>query len=330
MSKIFEGLRKLEPELAETSAAIPEDRALEVPVLQSDALSNPTLASATILRGEDESRLAYLEQFRFLVSQLQRLRLNRNLRSLVVTSTSAREGKTLVATNLALTLARSAGRVLLIDGDLRCPRVHHMLGLPELPGFSECLRDQTSLDGGIARVEPHGVYYLPAGTGSSRSAERLQEPRTQQLLSRVLKSFDWVILDSPPLGAFADACYLAAISDAVLLVTRAGQTSGPELRQAVTLLNGHYIAGVVLNGLIVPPCDVQALSDAIIRLLQDADTRKKMGAVSYDIATKGELSWDNIAITTVNVYKAALGTRGKSVAQSIEGNDKAGTYQQCD
>jgi len=110
-----------------------------------------------------ESHAVGAEKFRVLRYRLQHLRMGRALCKVLVTSAIPREGKTFVATNLAFTLVRSSPRVLLIDADLRLSSVHQMLGLPPMAGLAELLDGKLEPGAAIRRLEPSGVYYLPAG-----------------------------------------------------------------------------------------------------------------------------------------------------------------------
>lgn len=233
-------------------AAFPETRSEYAAGSQRPQLTRPRDPVAVPLYrsagpSDADGRLAFVEKFRFLASRLYQLRQQRGVRTVLITSAIPKEGKTLVAANLALMLARGAGHVVLIDGDLRGPSLHHVLGLPEMPGLAQVLTNGLPVPRAVHCLDALGLHYLPAGKPWAGSAERLQDPGMRQLLAGGLKDFDWVILDSPPLAAFADAHYLAMMSDTVLLVARADETPRLALRQAVAALSGSDIAGVVLN-----------------------------------------------------------------------------------
>lgn len=187
------------------------------------------------------------EKFRSLHHRLSQLRRRRPLSKLLVTSFVPKEGKTVVAINLALTLARGSSRVALVDADLRQPEVHHTLGLESLPGLAEVLEGKLECAACLRRVDPLGLYYLPAGHASINPFELLQGPRMRALMELIAPAFDWIIFDSPPLIPFADAHYLAVLSDAVLLVVRPGVTPRKTVRQALAALDGACVAGVVMN-----------------------------------------------------------------------------------
>lgn len=187
------------------------------------------------------------EKLRLLSHRLHHLRQSRRLRTLVVTSGVPEEGKTVVAANLALTLANSDSRVLLIDGDMRRPSAQKMLGIELGAGLSGCIGETVTLTEGIRRLEPSGLYFLDAGGPVANPVELVQKPQFLELLKICSSSFDWVVIDTPPVIPFADAHFIASVCDAVLLVARAGVTRPVEFERAARSLKGAYVAGTVLN-----------------------------------------------------------------------------------
>ncbi len=195
--------------------------------------------------GQDHDLAA--EKFRFLRHRLSQLRQHQPLSRLLVTSSVPKEGKTLVAVNLALSLVRSSSRVALIDADMRQSKAHRILGLDALPGLGEFLAGRLDLGATVRRVDPFGLYYLPAGHASSNPFELLQGQRMRELVALMAPAFDWIVFDSPPLFPFADAHCLATFVDSILLVTRQGVTPRESLVQGLACLNGAHVAGIVFN-----------------------------------------------------------------------------------
>lgn len=187
------------------------------------------------------------EKFRFLRHRLMQLRQRRPVCKVLVTSCIPKEGKTLVAVNLAVSLATSSRRVALFDADMRHPSVQTALGLPPAAGLAETLEGMRALDSVIRRVVPLGFYYLPAGKAEGNPFELLEGPQMSELMARAAVAFEWVIIDSPPLVPFADAHRLAVLSDAVLLVARPRVTPRDTLQQVLSSLDGVPWGGVVLN-----------------------------------------------------------------------------------
>ena len=187
------------------------------------------------------------EKLRLLKHRLLHLRQSRELRVLIVTSAVPREGKTAVATNLALTLARTSARVLLIDGDMRKPGLHRLLCVRPTSGLSDCLAGLSDLASSLYLLQRYGLYVLTSGLPVTNPTDLLQNPQLRDLFQFKARSFEWVVVDSPPLLPFADAHCLAAAADAAILVARAGLTRRSELERAVQSISGVHIAGTVLN-----------------------------------------------------------------------------------
>jgi protein-tyrosine kinase len=190
------------------------------------------------------------EQFRTLRSRLYQLREGQSLRTILITSAIPTEGKTFVASNLAQSIIRQPDRrVLLIDADLRCARLHVPLGAPRSPGLTEYLRGEADELAIIQRGEEGNLCLIAGGSEVPNPSELLSNGRLKSLLDRVTPVFDWVILDSPPCVPVADASMLANQCDGVLLVVRAGSTPSELSQKATQELKGRNVLGVVLNGI---------------------------------------------------------------------------------
>ncbi len=146
--------------------------------------------------------------------------------ALLITSSTQGEGKTFVATNLVRSIIRQADkRALLIDADLRAPRLHTALGAPSTLGLSDYLRGEADEYRIVQNSETPNLCFIPCGTRVSNPSELLLSERMKVLLETVTPAFDWVILDSPPSLPVHDASSLADLCDGVLFVVRAGETS---------------------------------------------------------------------------------------------------------
>lgn len=190
------------------------------------------------------------EQFRTLRSRLYQLRSAQPLRTLLITSPLAREGKTFVATNLAQAIVRQSDRsVLIIDADLRCSRLHFPLGAPLAPGLTDYLQGSVSEMEVIQHGQEGNLFLIPGGSSVSNPSELLSNGRVKKLLDRLSAIFDWVILDSPPCLPVADAHVLADFCDGLLLVVRAGSTPAAVVERAGKELHDRNIVGVVLNAI---------------------------------------------------------------------------------
>jgi polysaccharide biosynthesis transport protein len=175
------------------------------------------------------------------------------LKTLVVTSAAPGEGKTLTAANLAVTLAYDGLRVLLVDCDIRRPRVHGLFHLPRAPGLMELL---TASNGpgaprlpAIRDTSVVGLSVLPCGALPSNAANLLSGTRMKVLLQELREQYDIIVLDTPPVLATADAGIVASLTDGVLLVVRAGTTDKNAAQRACQQLAnvGARVIGTVLN-----------------------------------------------------------------------------------
>lgn len=188
------------------------------------------------------------EQFRTLRSRLYQLRANQPLRTLLVTSAVPGEGKTFVTANLAQAFVRQPDRrVLIIDADLRCARLHLPLGAPTSPGLTDYLRGEADEMAVIQHGQEGNLCFIAGGNEVTDPSELLSNGKLKKLLDRVTPVFDWVILDSPPCVPVADASILAGMCDGVLLVVRSGSTPSAVAERARQELSGNNVVGVVLN-----------------------------------------------------------------------------------
>jgi len=188
------------------------------------------------------------EQFRTLRSRLYQLRADQALRTLLVTSSIPGEGKTFVTNNLAQAIVRQPDRrALVIDADLRRPRLHMPLGAPLAPGLTDYLRGEADELQVIQHGQEGNLCFIPGGNDVTNPSELLSNGRLKTLLDRVTPMFDWVILDSPPCLPVADASVLADMCDGVLLIVRAASTPSELAQKACQELQGSNIIGVVLN-----------------------------------------------------------------------------------
>ena len=142
-------------------------------------------------------------------------------KTLLVTSSEVGEGKTTFSTNLAIVLADNGARVLLVDGDLRKPRVHKIFKIPPSPGLSEYLIGQR-VNIGSYKTEIEGLSVLPSGTSPPNPAELLGSSKTDEFIKIAADHYDHVIIDSAPLLGLADAVIASTKVDGVICVVLAG------------------------------------------------------------------------------------------------------------
>ena len=188
-----------------------------------------------------------------------------NRRAFVITSSHAHEGKTTVASNLAITLAGVHDRVLLVDADVRRPRLHQIYGVPNILGLSNLLRESQpprdyDVDGLSLRTDIPGLFLLPSGPSAESIATLLHTHSATELVKRLREQFDVVIFDSPPMMEFCEARVLGQLSDAVVLVVRAGRTTRQDARAAAERFaeDGTTVLGTILNRWDTPDSKKQA------------------------------------------------------------------------
>ncbi|MFZ0662803.1 MAG: CpsD/CapB family tyrosine-protein kinase [Acidobacteriaceae bacterium] len=204
----------------------------------------------------DQSRLVCLsesgspaaESFRLLGVRLRHIRRDREIKTLLVTSTIPQEGKSTVAANLACSLAlKKPQRVLLLEGDIRRPSQGRILGLREVPGLCEYLRNERTLAETLYHLEEAGIWILPAGNAMGRPLELLQSGRLLTLMEQLPAWFDWIIIDSPPVLPLADTSVWMRHGDGILLVVRQGTTQKRQLQRGLEAIEPKKLIGALLN-----------------------------------------------------------------------------------
>lgn len=241
-----------------------EAEAAQLPQTKADAFFNhialhswrPITAFLPTLADGGEST----EQFRGLRSHVYQFLDQGPLKTILVSSGMPSEGKTFVAVNLAMSLARNKKQsILLIDADMRSPSLHTVLGAPQAPGLAEYLagaaevddilqrnRNLNIIESDIPRSIPD-IAFIPGGMGGNIASELIANRRIEELIAVLSPHFDWILFDSPPVLVFADAVDLARAADAVLLVARGADTPYDVAQRAQAAFSSSRILGFVLN-----------------------------------------------------------------------------------
>lgn len=187
------------------------------------------------------------EQYRRLAAVLHDAQGTTGLQVVMIASAVAGEGKTLTASNIALTFSESyQKRVLLIDGDLRRPTLHSVFRLDTASGLADGLLSTTETKMLVRQVSAR-LAVLPAGRPSSDPMAGLTSDRMKRLLHEARQAFDWVILDTPPVMLLPDAHLMSSMVDGAVLVVRANTTPHELVRRAAEAIGRSRILGVVLN-----------------------------------------------------------------------------------
>ncbi len=276
MSEIFDFLKKTEAErrgkvliqeppfdfsVAESAKAHPPEMPLHrevevketIPVEMGIGLADKfDLAQASMqIRNVLDPLTLVGEQFRLLRSRLDLMQKQCGIKTVLITSTVPEEGKTFTASGLVGVFAQEPGkRVLLIDADMRKPHSGWSFGLNGSsgnPGLSEVLRGNINLQNALLASMNPEFSFLPSGNLPSNPSELLSTKELERTLKTAAESFDWVILDSPPVLSLSDTSLLAPLCNTVVLVVRANSTPSKLVMDAVNRLGRDRICGVVIN-----------------------------------------------------------------------------------
>jgi len=189
------------------------------------------------------------EQYRSLRTKVEQSMKEKGYRTFQLTSATRGEGKTLTTVNLALVMAQQVKKkTVLVDTDLRKPRVHHALGIQDArQGLSDILQDNLNIEVCTIKSRFHGLYVIPAGKTPKNPSELIGSQRMQNLINRLRQDFDCVFFDSPPVIPVADPNILCSMVDGLIFVLRAEQTPREALDKALEILDATNVLGFVLN-----------------------------------------------------------------------------------
>jgi len=262
MSRVYEALRQSEIEKGGTPTLLDPDTFLAAVSAPEKLISEPPTGLPweqikTLLPAvREESRVITLtennglgaEKFRLLRARLRNLREKRQLKKLVVSSAVPNEGKTMVAMNLAFSLAKhTSEKILLLEGDLRKPMLGEHLGMKSLPGIGEWASSEESIHKFVYHFADLQLWILPAGSAPDDPVNILQSARFLKLFNQLSTCFDWIVIDAPPLLPMADVNFWSRHADGLLLVVREAVTPKSILQKGLDTLDNPKVIGVVLN-----------------------------------------------------------------------------------
>ncbi len=202
-----------------------------------------------LLALQEKDQGAFAEGYRVVRTALSYCWTDQTPRVLVCTSTAPGEGKTLTSINMALTLATIETGVLLVDCDLRKPTAHATLRLERTPGLADVLAGRATLESAVREIAGSTLRLLPSGTTVPSPGDLLTTEAMRGLVEGLRRRYRWIILDTPPVGAVADALALSAIADGVVVVAGAEMVSRRAVLNTLHRIadTGTRILGVVLN-----------------------------------------------------------------------------------
>jgi capsular exopolysaccharide synthesis family protein len=280
MSRLFEGLSRAKIQQSQSDTVppdmVPADLILPEPAETAEVSSN-AMPKAIGSRGTVEPRKVFeiekarsvmvqppptsrlvawtdpnnlgAEKFRALAVRLDHLRRQHELNSLQVTSSVINEGKTFVAANLAVTLAKYSGsKTLLIEGDLHRPTLASMFGLKELQGLSDWWSGGSQdIARFLIRFTGTALWFLPAGKACDRPSDILRSTQLAEAFAQLAGRFDWIVVDSTPMLPIIDANLWSRLVDGTLLVVREGMAPLKALKNGLQSLDHPKLIGVVVN-----------------------------------------------------------------------------------
>lgn len=228
------------------TAVLPVEERIEGPLQCKVLTIAPSEESRLVALPEGDS--AASEAFHLLGVRLRHLRRQRPLKKVLVTSTIPQEGKSMVAANLACTLAlRTQQKVLLLEGDIRRPTQSKIFGIASKSGICNWLNGERSLVNCMYRLDGPGIWILPAGEATGNSLELLQSGRLLPMMEQLTNWFDWVVIDSPPILPLADTSVWTNMADGILLVARQGTTQKRQLQRGLEAVGTQRLIGALLN-----------------------------------------------------------------------------------
>jgi protein-tyrosine kinase len=228
------------------SNLLPEPLIYGMDLPEKQTFTVPADPECRLVAYTDRSSAA-AERFGRLASRLKYAQQRHSLRSVLITSAVPGDGKTMVATNLAITLAMHQQRTLIIDCDLRKPSLARLLGIESECGLAEWWKHHTPVARQLFREKLIPLWVLPGGIEVENPNSLLQSAEFSELLREMSQRFDWVIIDSPPLVPFWDAATIATVSDATVLVTRRCSTPKNLLQDILKTIDSKKIIATLLN-----------------------------------------------------------------------------------
>ncbi|MDP2943367.1 MAG: CpsD/CapB family tyrosine-protein kinase [Candidatus Omnitrophota bacterium] len=259
LNKINEALKKAAEEKEKSLGKVAEPIITPPPSAAAIPAYEAPIPERIMSAGVDHKIVAYfnpkdpiVEQFRSLRTHIYSSEATGSLKTIIITSSQSREGKTLVAINLSIVMAQDLEKpILLIDCNLRKPCVDIYLGLKSDRGLSDVLSGNTQLSDVLINTDVKNLTVLPAGQIPMTPTELLGSQKMKDLLAELKAKFDYIVLDAPPVIPYADPRILGPLADGAVMVVRTGVTRREAIARAESILKSVNcnILGYVLTGI---------------------------------------------------------------------------------
>jgi receptor protein-tyrosine kinase len=218
--------------------------------------------SRSLLISEKATGFGFIETYKAIRTKIEGVAAKNGYKTFVVSSAVENEGKTTVATNIALALAQNGKTVLLIDADIRKPSICKLLGIPNVKekGLPDVINGVCTVDKAIRYVEKYKLFILAGSMSSQNPTELLSMPQTGSLIKSLENDFDFILIDTPPAGVITDASIISNYADALILVIREDEAPISRINMAISDLtsSGTDLIGCVYNNVITGTEDTAA------------------------------------------------------------------------
>jgi protein-tyrosine kinase len=197
-----------------------------------------------------ENPISYItESYQKIIANLEYVNVDKKYQVLQICSSVSSEGKTTFLSNLAYLLSKKGKKTILIDLDLRKPKVHKIYDVDNTKGITEILTERVELKDAIKRKKENGFDVITSGEKTTAIINLLESNKMKELIEKLRKEYDYILLDSPPIINVSDALYISKLSDSIIFVVSLNQTKRGLIKEAINLLkqNNCNLLGIVVN-----------------------------------------------------------------------------------
>jgi protein-tyrosine kinase len=197
-----------------------------------------------------EKPISYItESYQKIIANLEYVNVDKKYQVLQICSSVSSEGKTTFLANLAYLLSRKGKKTILIDLDLRKPKVHKIYDVDNTKGIAEILTERVQLNDAIKRKKEYGFDVITSGEKTTAILNLLESNKIKELIEKLRKEYDYVLIDSPPIINVSDALYISKLSDSIIFIVSLNQTKRGLVKEAINLLkqNNCSLLGIVVN-----------------------------------------------------------------------------------